>query len=223
MRFRSPLSWTLVLTLLALGCGSQRGLPDRPPEAHEAAAALRGRLAPRPASRDAGNPILVYLEPVPAPAVQSRVARAKTVALRRREGALQPSFVLAHPGQVLIFSNQDEVHHSIFSYSEPNAFELGTLGVGEIKPISFSAPGAVRFYCSLHEAEHGLIFVTPSPHLALADERGEYSLVGVPPGRYRLRTWSGAHTAFDQEVTLRAGESAWREIDIEVAAEPGGG
>jgi plastocyanin len=219
MRFRSPLCWSIALTFLALGCGSPRGLPDWLPKAHERAA-LRGRLVPIPAVSETGNPILVYLEPVTAPASPSQFARAKTVALRRREGALQPNFVLAHPGQVLVFSNQDDVHHSIFSYSEPNAFELGTLGIGEIKPITFSSPGGVRFYCSLHEAEHGLIFVAPSPHLALVDARGEYSLVGVPPGRYRLRTRSEAHANFDQEITLRSGESAWREIEIEVAAEP---
>lgn len=219
MRFQSPLCWAIAVTTLAFGCESPPGQRAVTAGTRDPST-LRGRLEPMPELPASGGPILVYLEPITAPAGVAQVA-TRTVALRRRGGELQPGFVLTYSGQILVFSNQDEVHHALFSYSEPNAFELGTLGVGETEAISFSAPGAVRFYCALHESEHGLIFVAPSPYLALADARGEYSLVGVPPGRYRLRTWSDAYPNFDREITLRSGESAWREIDFQVDADTG--
>ena len=76
----------------------------------------------------------------------------------------------------------------------------------------------VQRHGSLHEAEHGLIFVGPSKYLTLADPEGDYSLFDVPPGRYRLRTWNDALSNFDREITLRPGEMAWREILLEPEA-----
>lgn len=226
MRSRFALFSTIALAILAFGCESMPGratrapqppAPPSPPAPTMDPSALRGRLAPESEAPRSGSPILVYLDPVATKASQPESIPPKTVALRRRDETLEPSFVLASTGQVVVFSNQDDVYHAIFSYSEPNAFELGTLGLGETKSIHFAAPGLVRFYCSLHESEHGLIFVAPSQYLAMVDGRGEYSMVGVPPGRYRLRTWSDTYANFDREITLRSGESAWREIQLEAA------
>ena len=227
MRLQSSISSTIVLAMLALGCQSvwsphwgPEGEGARvPPAPVTHSSFLRGRLTPVPEQSESESPVLVYLEPVAAVVGKQSAAPAKTVALRRRGQGLRPNFVLAHRGQLLVFSNQDDVYHSLFSYSEPNAFELGTLALGETQSLRFSAQGVVRFYCSLHESEHGLIFVSPSEYLAVVDSGGEYSLADVPPGRYRLRTWSDAYANFDREITLRPGESAWRQIPLEAKAD----
>ena len=217
MQSQALLLSTVAVGMLAVGCESLSPGLFRLPERRELSA-LRGRVGP---SLEIENPILVYLQPIIAPPSpdQARVA-PKTVALRRRGGLLQPRFVLTSVGQLLVFSNQDDIHHSIFSYSEPNAFDLGTLAVGETQLMTFSAEGPVPFYCSLHGAEHGLIFVAPSRYTAVADARGEYSLIGVPAGRYWLRTWSDAHARFEVEITLRPRESAWRAIELEAEPSP---
>ena len=222
MRSQSPLASLLpAMALAALMPGCQL-LPPYVPEAAEGQepSALRGRVG---TGLETENPILVYLVPVATRSSPGREDAAgdaarvapRTVMLRRRGGLLEPRFVLTSVGRPLVFSNQDDVHHSIFSSSDRNAFELGVLAVGEAQRISFPAQGEVPFYCSLHEGEHGLIFVTPSEHIAVADGRGHYSLTDVPPGRYRLRAWSDANAHFDREITLRPGESAWRAIELE--------
>jgi plastocyanin len=202
------------VAVLAPACASPPNGSGFPEEV--APSSLRGQVRPKPAAQ---APILVYLEPITALPRSSRVVATKAVALRRRKGLLQPGIVLTSVGQLVAFSNHDDVHHAIFSYSEPNAFELGTLAVGETQSITFDAPGPARFYCSLHESEHGWIFVGPSKYLTLVNAQGDYSLFGVPPGRYRLRTWSDAHSNFDREITLQPGELAWGEIRLDLETE----
>ncbi len=215
----------IALASLVAGCRSLPFAPARhravvPPEAPvepptapppSAASMLRGRVSPWPAPP---GPTLVYLEPIAGARPQS-TPPPKSVALRRRDDVLSPAFVVVSVGQPVTFHNRDDVYHALFSYSEPNAFDLGTLGKGESDSVTFRHAGLVRFYCSLHESEHGAIFVAPSRYLALPDERGKYAIRDVPPGRYQLRTWSESLSDFDREITLNAGETAWRTLELE--------
>jgi plastocyanin len=102
----------------------------------------------------------------------------------------EPPFLAVARGQLVEMPNDDVIFHNVFSYSEPNDFDLGMYPSGQSRSLRFEHSGLVRIYCSIHEAMDGLIFVAPSGLFARPDAQGRYAITGVAPGRYRLHVWS---------------------------------
>jgi len=49
--------------------------------------------------------------------------------------------------------------------------------------------------------------VTDNPFTAVTDSRGRFSLIGVPPGTYRLRVWHELLGTLTRPVTIPDGET----------------
>lgn len=161
---------------------------------------------------DAATPMIVYLTSEGAtPSVEATIAVAE---IRRNGEALSPALLVVPVNQSVEFRVADEIHHRIFSYSDPGAFDLGPLGHGESRVITFREPGVIRLYCGLHPSESAVIFVAPSPHFAEVSATGEVALNGVLPGRYRLHTWSEALPSASLDVVVQAGRSTAVDISI---------
>ena len=161
---------------------------------------------------DSATPMVVYLS---SPGAAPAVAATSAVAEIRRDGdALSPALLVVPVNQSVEFRVADEIHHRIFSYSDPGAFDLGPLGRGESRVITFREPGVIRLYCSLHPSESAVIFVAPSPHFAQVPATGEVTLGGLLPGRYHLHTWSEALPSASLEVVVQAGRSTAVDISI---------
>jgi len=161
-----------------------------------------------------GDRIVVYLEPVEAGDGLTSVGATATV--RQHAQRFSPAFLAVAAGQSVVFTNEDEIYHRIFSYSDANAFDTEVLKRGESSEVVLGKPGEVHFYCTLHPAEGGTLFVAPWPWFTTAAVSGAYRIAEVPPGQYRLRAWSEAGTLQSREVTVRAGASA--SVDLPIRA-----
>lgn len=73
---------------------------------------------------------------------------------KRSTEASAPTFVVTSPGLGVRFENTDDICHSFFSSSGPNAFDLGVLNPGQSKQVSFAHEGFVQVYCTLHAGKH---------------------------------------------------------------------
>ncbi len=159
----------------------------------------------------AGEWVVVYLgepeRPQPAPG-------APVALLSRAADGFSPSRLAVATGQPVELTSRDGIHHSFFSYSEPNQFDLGLLRTGETVRIAFAHPGLVHVYCSLHPDEEASIFVAPSPWFATVQAPGTYAIRDVPPGSYGLHAWSEERQPTRREVTIRSGESTSVEIGL---------
>jgi plastocyanin len=194
---------TLLLASLALCAAAARA---------EAPASVSGRISIGAAGvklEDAG-PIVVYLEAVSAPAPKAGAGAE----IRQHLARFEPGFTVVPVGAPVRMPNDDTIFHNVFSYSKPNDFDLGMYGSGDARTIRFDHPGLVRIYCSIHERMNGLIFVTPSALFATPSENGDYQIVGVPPGRYRLRVWSERLPVWTRDLELHAGEAADAEVRL---------
>jgi len=173
---------------------------------------IRGRLLTELPSSGKPTPVVIYAEPIGPSAKRDNPTRAVTI--RRVADAFSPSFAVVSVDQTIHFRDDGDLFHRIFSYSEPNAFDLGVVGGGEFKSVVFHHPGLVRFYCSFHSWERGAIFVAPSPYFDTARPSGEYELVDVPPGRYRIETWSESLSGSSLDVTVQPGSSTSIELSL---------
>lgn len=178
--------------------------PDPPTGAIHGRVLARGAQAPESEPRE----VVVYLEPLGALSVAA--GEGQTATLRQADDDSWPLLAVA-AGDRVRFQPHEPIHHRFFSRSEANAFELRH---GEAAQLRHR--GVVRFYCSLHPWESGLIFVTPSPWFTTSRAAHHYEIRDVPEGRYRLRTWSQAPQEPEQIVVVKPGEST--AVDVELGA-----
>jgi plastocyanin len=149
---------------------------------------------------DAGS-IVVFVEAEMDPSVS--IGESLSSVLIRQHGArFEPDFVVVTVGQEIQMPNDDTIYHNVFSYSEPNDFDLGLYASGESLSLRFEHPGLVRIYCSIHEAMDGLIFVAPTSLHTMVDEQGQFEISAVPDGRYRLHVWSERLPEIVQEIKV---------------------
>ena len=116
---------------------------------------------------------------------------------------LLPVFV----GTKVEFPNLDDTYHNIFSYSQPQRFDLGRYRPDE-RPIPsqvFDQPGLVTLHCDIHEHMRGLILVLATPYFTKSDTSGAYRLAGLPAGRYTLKAWVNSKTTLERSVELKNG------------------
>lgn len=150
---------------------------------------IEGRvtLAAEGASLRNAGPLVVYLE------VEQRTGSrkpARPAEIRQKNAVFTPGFLAVQQGQTVRMPNDDDVRHNVYSYSGENEFDLGIYPSGVTRSVTFEHPGAVEIHCSIHESMNGTVFVSPSPWYAQVDAAGRFVIDDLPPGRYRLRTWS---------------------------------
>jgi plastocyanin len=152
------------------------------------------------------GPVVAYLDAAEeggrlAFAVPSEVPEMRQAGVRFR-----PRFLVVAAGQRVALPNDDAIYHNVFSFSRPNAFDLGLYPQGQSRSVTLRHPGVVRTYCSIHESMSGTILVAPSPWYAVADAAGAFEIRGVPPGRYRLVVWNDRLPRVTRRVRVAAGE-----------------
>lgn len=145
------------------------------------------------------------------------VVSTARVAISQKEARFDPSFLVIAVGQTVEMPNRDLFFHNVFSYSQPNAFDLGTYPAGESRSVTFRHPGVVRVYCSIHESMRAVIVVAPSPWFAVVDAHGEFRIPSVPPGEYELRSFNEALPEVTRDLTVLAGQSSPR-LNVQIEA-----
>jgi plastocyanin len=157
------------------------------------------------------GPIVVYLEPLDAPLP---AAPRGAVEIRQKNAHFAPAFQVVAVGQPVEMKNVDAIYHNVFSYSRPNDFDLGTYPAGESRTVTFSHPGVVRTYCSIHENMNGTIVVVPTRHYDVVDGSGHFLIGGVAAGGYRLHVWTEKLPRVSRDVTVKAGVDLELELSL---------
>ena len=214
---RIAVSAISLCTLCAqLGCmsppaSSSRSAVVAPIPEPVALGGIRVRMQSRPTDEPAASPTIVYLSanrPLPMSG-----GPVQLVEIGRNDDGLSPAFITTAIRQSVRFRVVDDIHHHLFSKSKTGAFDLGSLGKGESRRISFEKPGMLRLYCSLHPSENAALFVAPSPHFARVPDSGQAVLTGLLPGRYQLHAWSESRPSSVMDVEVRAG--AFSRVEIQ--------
>jgi len=181
-------------------------------------AALANRIAGRivilekenKPSQDLGDAVL-YLEGAATPAT---AAAPVTVEIAITDKVYAPHVVVVPVGSTVRFPNHDPFNHNVFSLSEPNTFDLGLYGRGEVKSQTFAKPGLVRVYCNVHPRMVAYVLVMANRLYAQPGQDGSFVIENVPPGRHRLHVW---HERIPTEVIKDVTASAAGGSDLQIA------
>jgi plastocyanin len=62
----------------------------------------------------------------------------------------EPTALSVKVGDRVLFENDDETTHNVFSRSAGNTFNVGMQQPGSSSPVTFEAPGSVEVRCAIH-------------------------------------------------------------------------
>jgi len=126
-----------------------------------------------------------------------------------------PRVVAMQKGTTVDFPNSDAVRHNVFS--PPTAalqFNLGTYPTGVVKEVLFDVVGETPLLCNVHSEMAGFAVTFENPYFAITDKDGNYTIEGVPPGKYTVKTWHEKLKELSQEVTVEAGKATKVDFDL---------
>jgi plastocyanin len=188
-------------------------LPGEEPDTGEKAGSVRGRLVLRIEGLillELG-PVVVYLEACDG---KAKFPVPGALKISQKKAKFSPNFLVITAGQTVEWPNDDRIVHNVFSYSKGNKFDLGLYPKGEMKRVKFQNPGLVRVYCSIHESMNASIFVAPLPYFDRVKLSGSFEISGVPPGKYRLKTWNNRVPEVTRDIEVVQGKETLVEVPI---------
>jgi plastocyanin len=157
--------------------------------------------------------VVVYLEGSSA----SVSAAPKTAEMEQQNRRFSPDLVVIPAGSSVSFPNFDPIFHNVFSLSKAKHFDLGNYDKGQTKTVIFPRPGIIAVYCHLHPNMAGTIIVTPNPWGVRVDASGQYTLAGVPPGKYTVVAWHKTGGTFRKTIEVSAAHDSVVDFFVPLA------
>jgi plastocyanin len=160
--------------------------------------------------------VVVSVEGVPQEQSKTQLSGGKPKAVMEQKDLKFIPRVLAVLVQTTVdFPNQDKTFHNVYSNSEAKKFDLGLYPSGKSRSVTFDKAGVVKILCNAHPNMEAYIVVKNHSYFAVADARGNYSLNGIPLGKYRVEVW---HPELGTGVTpveiVREGEVLAINVDL---------
>jgi plastocyanin len=113
-----------------------------------------------------------------------------------------PHIVLLAVGDTVKFQNHDKVDHNVMSTDAH--YDLGTWGGGQDREHVFKDEGVFAQVCKLHPEMLAYVFVGQNRFAATVDDKGNFTIDGLPAGTYELDAWNPKLKAAPQKVTVSA-------------------
>lgn len=106
----------------------------------------------------------------------------------QRGGQFLPGVLLARVGQPVEFRNSESINHNVYvTRGAAAAVEINvSTDPGQSYTHTFTRPGAYDVSCDIHPSMRASLVVVDTPHAATADDFGNYLIMNVPPGQYRV-------------------------------------
>ena len=124
--------------------------------------------------------------------------------MSQKDLAFDPGLLPVRLGTRVEFPNLDDTYHDVFSLSPAKRFDLGRYRP-DARPVPseiFDVAGLVTVRCDIHEHMRALILVLDTPHFVVTDDKGNFRLAGLPPGRYTLKAWIDSRTTLEHPVEV---------------------
>ena len=129
---------------------------------------------------------VVWLVPVSDPADSTPMHSV----LRQKNKAFEPHLLVVTKGSTVDFPNLDPWFHNVFSLFNGKKFDLGLYEAGTTRTVHFDREGVSYIFCNIHPEMSAVVVVVASPYFGIAGKNGDFSISGVPAGRYSVHVWS---------------------------------
>lgn len=138
-----------------------------------------------------------------------------------------PHAFVARTGQTMVLLNSDPVGHNVHTFplrgKAINDLVAPNDKVGIKRPVEKAEILPTQVKCDIHPWMIGYMLVLDHPYGAVSDEKGAFTIEGLPPGKYDLKVWheAGGYVGFTAKgitgIEVAAGETTdlgKKEIDV---------
>ena len=134
--------------------------------------------------------------------------------------AYNPHVLIVPVNTAVKILNNDKILHNIHTYGVKNKpVNLAQPRFKKTIKMTFTEPEIVQVRCDVHGWMSAWIIVAEHAYYTVTDEKGEYILVGIPPGNYTLNFWQESLGEKSSEVTIGEEKNVQLDYAFE-AAEP---
>jgi plastocyanin len=139
----------------------------------------------------AGNPVADAVVWFAAEAGIDQIdAASDAVVIDQIDKHFVPSLTVVRTGTEVEFPNSDSVSHHVYSFAQPNSFELPLYRGGETPRIRFDHAGVVTLGCNIHDAMIAYIVVLDATDFAITDKQGVARFARLPAADVAIQIWS---------------------------------
>lgn len=143
---------------------------------------------------------VVYLEGVHG----NFAAPTQRVTINQQNKTFVPHVVAVMKGGTVEFLNSDNFLHNTYSESKTKVFNLHQPQQGSRSLLKTDEAGVVEVRCHIHGTMQAWIVVVDNPFYAITDQRGIFRIEGVPPGTYKIKSWSEQYGILTSEIHVSA-------------------
>ena len=126
-----------------------------------------------------------------------------------------PHVVVVPTSGELEILNSDGVLHNIHTHSSANP-EINVAQPKFKKVLSekFGKTEIIKATCDAHGWMNGWIVATDNPFVAVTDEKGNFTIKDIPPGKYTVEIWHETLGKQTKEVTIKAKEDSKLSLEL---------
>lgn len=135
--------------------------------------------------------VILFLENIKAGKAIPR--EALTVTSRKCE--FVPHVAVGFKGNKIILKTDDPVFHAFDIHASVSGKEIYHVALheqGSSATKTFSKAGLLDLTCYTHPWQHAYVYIFDHPYVAVTDEKGEFVIKDILPGRYTVRAWHEA-------------------------------
>ncbi len=111
--------------------------------------------------------------------------------------------------------NSDGILHNIHTHSTANpSINVAQPKFKKVLTQKFPKPEIIKAACDAHGWMSGWIVATDHPFVAVTDDKGNFAIKNVPPGKYTVEIWHETLGKQVKEVSIKAKEEAKLTLDL---------
>ncbi len=133
-----------------------------------------------------GNPVSNAVIEVLTTAAAS--TPSKVAVMDQVDKQFKPQYLVVQQGQSVVFPNNDNIRHHVYSFSPAKRFEIKLYAEYVEAPILFEKQGVVVLGCNIHDRMVGYIYVAGSSYAALTGKAGTVEII-APMEINSIRVW----------------------------------
>jgi len=153
-----------------------------------------GNVPVRPSTKKPGT--IVVLDGISG----SHPPPAKTVSVEISALNATPRFVVVGPGSVVEFKNTGKITHELSIPADQTMMPIERLNAGTFRHQKFGTPGGYLVRCAEYPSVAVSVIVVDSPYFAVVDDKGAFSIPGVPDTKATLKVWAGGRWAHQETI-----------------------
>ncbi len=122
--------------------------------------------------------------------------------------------VVPTTGQLDIL-NSDGVLHNIHTHSTGNPeINVAQPKFKKVLTEKFTKPEIIKATCDAHGWMSGWIVATDHPFVAVTDDKGNFAIKDIPPGKYTVEIWQETLGKQVKEVNIKAKEDTKLTLEL---------